>query len=210
MIKKYWKTLVVTSIVNLLPMVMGLMLWEQLPEQMPMHWNMAGEVDGWTGKTFAVFGMPLLMAALEWVCVFATSTDPKNKDVHGKMMHLMLWVIPAVSLVLHGCVYAAALGREVEISLIVPMLLGLLFMCIGNYMPKCRQSYTIGIKLPWTLNSEENWNRTHRLGGFVWTVGGFLMLISGFLGSFWLVIASAAAMVAVPVVYSYLLYRKGV
>ena len=93
----------------------------------------------------------------------------------------------------------------------IPILIGLLFIVIGNYMPKTKQSYTMGIKLPWTLASEENWNRTHRLAGFLWVIGGVYFLAMTFIG--WSLVAfliPLAVMVLVPAVYSYLLYRKGI
>ena len=92
----------------------------------------------------------------------------------------------------------------------MPILLGLIFIAIGNYLPKCKQNYTIGIKIPWTLASEENWNRTHRFAGWVWVGGGVVMLLSGFLGIFWLTLVPAIIMAAVPLIYSYILHKKGI
>jgi uncharacterized membrane protein len=106
--------------------------------------------------------------------------------------------------------YVSALGVSVRVETLMPILLGLLFVAIGNYMPKCKQNYTIGIKIPWTLASEENWNRTHRLAGWVWVGGGVVMLLSGFLGIFWLTLVPAIIMVAVPLIYSYILHQKGI
>ena len=77
-------------------------------------------------------------------------------------------------------------------------------------MPKVKQSYTIGIKLPWTLNSEENWNRTHRFAGGIWMLAGVLVLVGGFAEQFWLVFVALVLAVAIPTVYSYLLYKKGI
>ena len=81
MIKKNWKTLLVASVVLLLPILAGIILWNQLPEQMPTHWNADGEVDSWSSKPFAVFGLPLLMLAIYWVCVLGTSAD----TVYGEL-----------------------------------------------------------------------------------------------------------------------------
>ena len=86
--------------------------------------------------------------------------------------------------------------------------MGLLFIIIGNLLPKCRQSYTMGIKLPWTLNNEENWNKTHRFGGKVWVVGGVIIMATAFAGSFWILLGMLIVMMALPTVYSYCLYRK--
>ena len=208
MIKKNKITLIITSLITLIPIVVGLLLWDQLPEQVPYHWNINGEVDGWASKTQAVFLMPLLMLAMHWICVFASTADPKSKNYHPKSITLVLWICPVLNLVLNTMVYSAALGYGLDIEMLMPILMGVLFILIGNLLPKMQQSYTMGIKLPWTLNNEENWNKTHRLAGKIWVAGGVLILATAIWGSFWILIGASIIMVLVPVIYSYLLYRK--
>ena len=210
MIKKHWKILLVTSLITLLPIVAGVVLWNQLPDPMPSHWNAAGEVDGWSSKPFAVFGLPLIMTAALWLCALGTGADPKKANHPEKVVHLVLWIIPILSIVLFTITYAAALGKNVRIELVMPVVIGLIFAIVGNYLPKCKQNYTIGIKIPWTLNSEENWNRTHRFAGRLWTVCGIAIILTGFFGGFWIFFGVALLMVIAPIVYSYLLHRKGV
>ena len=210
MIKKNWKLLLVTSIVILLPIVAGLILWNQLPEQMPTHWNIAGEIDGWSSKVFAVFGLPGLMLVFQWLCVLGTAADPKKKNHSEKILHLVFWIIPTISVLLFALTYAAALGNEVRMEVIMPVFVGLVLAIVGNYLPKCKQNYTIGIKIPWTLNSEENWNRTHRFAGWIWTIGGIVIMLTGFFGGFWIFAGVVLVMVLVPLIYSYLLHRKGI
>ncbi len=210
MIKKNRKVLLITSLVILLPIVAGAVLWDQLPDAVPFHWNIQGEVDGWVSKPIAVFVLPLVMLALQWVCVFATLADPK-KQAHGeKVLHLVFWLMPVLSIFLHVLTYVTALGGAVKMEMIMPIFMGLLFTIIGNYLPKCKQNYTIGIKIPWTLNSEENWNKTHRFAGRVWVVSGLAMMLTGFFGGFWIFFAVVLAMVLAPFIYSYILHRKGV
>lgn len=208
MIKNNKWTLIITTLVMLLPMVVGLLLWQQLPEQIPSHWGIHGEVDGWTDKTTTVFGFPALMIALHWLCVLASSADPKSKNYHASMIRLALWICPGISLLVNSLVYTAALGYSFDIQLILPLFEGVLFIIMGNLLPKCRQSYTLGIKLPWTLNNEENWNKTHRLAGKVWVGGGVIILATAFLGRFWIMIGTTLAMVIIPTIYSYCLYRR--
>lgn len=210
MIRKHLKLLIITSVIILLPLFAGLILWDRLPAQMPTHWNMAGEVDGWSSKAFAVFGLPLMLLGFQWLCLLGTAADPKRENHPQKVVQLVLWVIPVLSVLLHTLTYAAALGKQVQMEVILPVFIGLLFSIIGNYMPKCRQNYTIGIKIPWTLNSEENWNRTHRFAGWVWTFGGLVILLAGFFGGFWLFLPITLVMVLAPIVYSGLLYREGI
>ena len=210
MIKKYAKLLVLVSVIALLPVLAGLLLWDQLPEQLPFHWNTSWEVDGWCSKPFGVFGTPLILAVIPWLSVFIMAADPKKAGHSEKMMQVLFWLFPVLSVVLHTLIYTAALGKEIRMDLLMPVLLGLLLAICGNYLPKCKQSYTLGLKLPWTLHSEENWNRTHRFAGPIWMVGGVMMILDGFLGESWIMIAAALVMVLAPTAYSYLLYRKGI
>ena len=210
MIKKHLKTLIITSLMILVPLVVGLVLWNELPEQMPIHWNASGEVDDWGSKPFVVFGLPLLMLAAQWLCVLGTGADPKQARHPEKVLQLILWIIPLINLVLFTVTFLVALGMSVQINVVMPLLVGTMIIVIGNYMPKCKQNYTIGIKLPWTLNSEENWNRTHRLAGWLWVVCGLGTFVATFLGAVWLLVPLLLMMILVPVTYSYILYRKGI
>lgn len=209
MIKKNLKTLIITSIVILLPILAGVILWNQLPDPMPTHWNAAGEIDGWSSKPFAVFGLPLILLAAQWLCVLATTTDPKRQNHSEKIYHLVFWIIPVLSIVLHAVTYLTVLGVGVRMEMVMPIFMGLLFVIIGNYLPKCKQNYTIGIKIPWTLNNEENWNKTHRFAGWLWSFCGVAIMFTGFFGGFWVFLPITLLMVLVPVFYSYSLHRKG-
>ncbi len=210
MIKKNLKTLIITSIIILLPILAGLLLWGQLPAQMPTHWNVNGEVDGWSSKAFAVFGLPLILLAAQWLCVLGTAADPKKANHAEKIYQLVLWIIPVINVILSVITYAAAMGKNLPVEMILPVFMGLLFAIIGNYMPKCKQNYTIGIKISWTLNSEENWNRTHRFAGRLWLVCGIVIMLTGFFGGVWAFFGITLAMIIAPIVYSYALYRKGI
>ena len=208
MIKKNKGTLILTSIVILIPILVGLLLWEKLPDQVPTHWGINGEVDGWSNKAFAVFGMPCILLALHWLCFLASMADPKRDAYTRKMLTLVLWICPVISLLVGSLIYAKVLGYDLSVEIIMPLLVGLMFLIIGNLLPKMRQSYTMGIKLPWTLNNEENWNKTHRFGGKVWVIGGVVTMATALIGSFWILLGVLIVMVAAPTIYSYRLYRK--
>lgn len=206
------KLLVLTTIVCLLPIVAGVILYPQLPDQIATHWGFDNEPDGWSGKAFAVFGLPGLMAALNLILPLALAADPKNQNMSPVLLKICLWTMPVVSVLCSAMTLMYALGYEVNIVQFVPALIGVLFIVIGNYLPKTKQSYTMGIKLPWTLNSEENWNRTHRLGGFLWVLGGVAFIVLSIFRwwNLYVFFAILFVMVIVPSVYSYLLYRKGI
>ena len=140
MIKRNKWTLFLTSIITLIPMVIGILLWDKLPEQIPTHWGINGEVDGWSSKAFAVFFFPALLLAIHWICVFASCADPGSKNHHPKMMVLVLWICPVLSLLLNSLVYSAALGYEPAVETILPLLVGLMFIIIGNLLPSAAKA----------------------------------------------------------------------
>ncbi|MBR5596421.1 MAG: SdpI family protein [Lachnospiraceae bacterium] len=202
------KTLILSSIVTLIPLVIGCILWEQLPDVIPTHFGMDGTPNGWSSKAFTVFGIPVLMTFFHLLCVGITSQDPKYYNMSDKLFGLIVWLIPVISLLVVVSCYGGALGWNINISKYAVAGSGILFVIIGNYLPKCKQNYTMGIKLPWTLDNEENWNKTHRLAGFIWVVGGLLITLNAFIGYEWLFIVIILIMTMVPVVYSYLYFKN--
>lgn len=211
MTKRNKIAIVLSSLVTLLPILVGLILWDQLPDSMAMHWGADGHVDGFFGKAFAVFGFPFLLLLGHLVCIWITLRDQRKRDQNEKVVRMVFWIVPVVSLFTNGITYRVALGKEVDISIWVPALLGFMFAIMGNYFPKIKQNRTIGIKIPWTLNNEENWNRTHRFGGKVWVIGGIALLFSGFLptaGMMFVACAAIVLMTLVPMLYSYSVYRQ--
>ena len=210
MIKKNLKTMIITSMIILAPIIVGLILWDKLPAEMATHFDSNRQANGWSSKGLAVFGMPLFLLAVHWFCVAFTSVDPKKQNISDKVFVLIMWLCPIVSIVGNGATYLYALDNTVNTTPMGIMLIGCVLIVIGNYMPKMKQSYTIGIKIPWALNSEENWNRTHRLGGYMYILGGVIILVGGFIQQFWLVPVALVLVVLVPVAYSFILYKKGI
>ena len=210
MLKKYRKTLIIATVIILLPVLAGLILWDRLPEKLPMHFNAAGEVDGWAGKAVGVFAMPAFFVAVQWLCAVGSfKMDPKANNLNDKVMGLVLWFIPMMSVLMHTLVYCTALGMEMNVQIVIPVLIGLVMIAIGNWLPKCKQTYTLGIRLPWTLENEDNWNRTHRFAGPVWVVCGMIIVAGGLIGGafLWVMLAALLTMIAAPTVYSYLLFK---
>lgn len=210
MLKANRKTLIITSIITILPMLIGVIYWDRLPDVMATHFGINNEANGFSSKVFAVFGIPVFLLALLWVGAFVTAHDPKRQNISPKMFSLMLWIAPVVSFVVAAAIYPINLGYELDITFFSELFIGLLFIIIGNYLPKARQNHTIGIRIPWTLANEENWNRTHRLGGYLWMICGILMVIicvTRFVPYKWLFVILLAA-VFVPCIYSYWLHAK--
>ena len=206
--KTYW---LLTSAVTLLPILLGLLLWNQLPDKLPTHFGVDGAADGWSRKGFAVFGLPLLMLFFHGVIYFATRLDKQNRGHNEKVMNLVGLIFPTMSIVASVVIYSLALGKELNLSMLLFPLLGLLFIAIGNWLPKIKQNSTLGIKIRWTLYSEENWNKTHRFAGFLWVIGGVIFCLMGFAPEKMLVFLlplQVILLACVPALYSWLLARK--
>lgn len=203
---KQW---ILPTLICLLPILFYLPFYHQLPDMIPSHFNAAGQADAFMPKTIAIIFPSVLLAGVEVLGAFAMKTDPKNYNYPRQLLTLGLWICPILSVAMNLMVLLISLGKEVHIEVITPVMLGVLFIVMGNYLPKTKHNYTMGIKIPWTLNSEENWRKTHRFGGFVFVLMGFWLIISSFLNSHFLVILIPVAVCTfLPMIYSYLLYRK--
>ena len=200
MMKNEKRTLLLTTLICLIPMIVGALVYKRLPESMATHFGLDGTPNGWSSRPVAVFVLPGILLAVNLLMPFLLRADPKHENMSSALKTVTIWTIPMIWL-----------GYDVRIEQILPILMGVLFVVIGNYLPKTKQSYTMGIKLPWTLASEENWNRTHRLAGFLWVIAGLYFIVMSFIGwSFPAFLIPLFVMILVPTVYSYLLYRKGI
>ena len=204
------KLLLLTSIVILLPMIWGLIIWKQLPNQIPIHFNLAGQANNYQSKPLAVFGLPLFLLLMHLFVIFVTARDSKNQTMNEKMGKVIYWLTPIVSLGVFYLIYSKALGSTTNPSVFASALLGLIFVIMGNYMPKLKVNHTVGIRLPWTLQSEDNWHKTHRLAGKLWVLGGLILLLEAGLQFAvpYVMGIVILTIVFIPVMYSYQLSRK--
>lgn len=211
MLKQHKWKIILSSLVTLLPILYGLIMWDDLPDMLTTHWGADGIADGFGSKAFVVFGVSGILLALHLLCVLVTCLDKKQLRQNQKALGIVFWILPMVSLFANGITYQAAFGMEFDISLLMPGLFGLMFVVMGNYLPKITQNRTLGLKLPWTLNNEENWNKTHRFTGKLWVAGGLALLLCMLLplsALIWAMIAVIATMVIVPTAYSYGIYKR--
>ena len=202
------KAIFLTSLLILIPMAIGLLLWNKLPEEIPVHFNAAGEPDNYESKAFAVFFLPMFLWAMHLLSGFITLADPKKQNISDKIFLLILYICPAAGLFGAIVMYTGALSIPVSVNMIGNLFVGIIFILVGNYMPKTHQNYTIGIKIPWALNDTDNWNQTHRFAGIVWIICGVILVINAFIDIIWIVPACIAAAALVPTVYSYILYLR--
>ena len=202
------KQYILSVVVCLLPIVLGIVLWNRLPEQIAIHFNAAGNPDNYAPKALTVFGLPVFFAAINAFGIFSMTKDPKAERQSQTMRKMACWLCPILSNIIMPITLFIALGENIPIGMIVIALVGVIITVIGNYLPKCKRNYTIGIKLPWTLNDEDNWNHTHRFSGFVWTIVGILLVINAFVQISYLNITLFVILIFLPFIYSYVYYRK--
>jgi uncharacterized membrane protein len=207
--KKHWYffLLIIISV--------GISVWAypQLPGQVPSHWNAAGEVDGYSSKLFAALFGPILLAGIYGILLGVAKIDPRKENyekfagAHRVFVNATLTFLAAI----HIAVIFSGLGYDVNMDWIANIGLGLLFMILGNYLPKVKANYFIGIRTPWTLANETVWVKTHRFGGKVFFIGGAMLIVSAFIPSsfrVFLLISSIVFIAIVPMVYSYFVYKK--
>ena len=204
------KLVLFTSILILLPSLVGCVFWNQLPEEIPTHFNLLGQADGYNHKVFAIFGLPALMLLMHWVLLFLMIKDPKSSNISSKIQVLIYWIIPFVSFLLMISIFGEYLGYSMMSGLLAQIFMGVVMIVIGNYLPKTHRNYIIGIRLPWTLENDENWRKTHRLAGKIWVLGGLLLFLNSFvqLYVYWVFFLTLFFVVIIPSVYSYQLSKS--
>lgn len=191
--------------------VVAAVLYPGLPEMIPTHWNAQGQVDGYMKKPGGVLMMPamavvtyIIMKLIPVISPRGFRTD-KFSDVIGVLQVTLVGFMSIVAIL----VLLEARGLNVRINEMITTGVGLLFVVIGNYLGKVRKNFFIGIRTPWTLASDEVWNRTHRIGGKLFILSGVIIWTGALLRLpiTWTV-AVAVGLVLIPVVYSYFLYRR--
>ncbi len=211
MIKRNKWKLILSSLLILLPILFGICVRERLPDHIATHWGIDGKADGFSSPLTAILLPPLFLLILHWVGLLITFRDNRKNEQNKKILGMVFWIMPVISLFANGFIYAAALGKGWDASMLLFPFMGIMFILFGNYLPKCRRNRTIGIKISWTLANEENWNATHRFSGKVYVIIGVLCLIAAFLPGKtfpWISLALILPAVLIPVFYSYLYYRK--
>jgi len=208
MLKKHWKKMLLASIITVLPIFIGLFLWNRLPDSLPTHFDASGNPDGWSSKLQAVVFLPLFLLAMHWFCICMTLVDPKRKNIGEKIIGILVRMMPALSLLCGAMTYFSALGINVGINKLVSVFVGLVFIASGAMLPHCRQNYTVGIKVPWALHYEDNWDHTHRFAGKLWIIGGVLFTAISLLTTTAVGFIILIPMALAPVIYSYVYYVK--
>lgn len=195
------------------------LLWDRLPERVPIHWNIHGQVDGYAGRPFGALFVPCMNVLVVLLIVFVSKIDPRMRRQSEEARATSLRVLKAVRLafslfltVLSVTMLCIAIGIPLDIGRIIAGGLAFLFLILGNLMGKIRPNYFVGVRTPWTLESPEVWQKTHRLAGRVMVAGALLLLVGALVlpgkATFFVLLPTVILMAFVPIIYSYIAYKK--
>ncbi|SFK77322.1 SdpI family protein [Rhodanobacter glycinis] len=205
------RTLIVSAIFAVIAVGVAIWLYPHLPARVPIHWDGQGHANGYASRFWGVAIWPLMIIVLAALTVLLPCISPRRfaitpfADVYGGLM----LAIQGAMLVIGVTAQLGSAGYPVPISTVVPLVAGVLLVVVGNYMGKLRRNFFVGIKTPWTLASEAVWERTHRLGGWLFVLAGVAMVVDALAGGagWWMLVAVAVACL-VPAAYSYVVYRR--
>lgn len=196
----------------LLSIIGTFMIYSQLPDQVPGHFNFKGEVDRYDSKSSLLFtgALPLILYVM---MIVLPKIDPKRHSYakHEKAYGIIKTIIVVFMILIHWTTILFSLGFNVKVGMIVRIGVGILFIILGNYMGQIRHNYFLGIKNPWTLANETVWRKTHRVGGIAFVASGLLLAFTAFLnGTIAIVVFIASLTIAVvfPTIYSYIEFNK--
>jgi uncharacterized membrane protein len=204
----------VILILAILPLVFTIVFYPMLPELVPMHWNIRGEIDSWSPKFPGAFVCPFIGIAVMVLIYVLPKIDPKKdnyKQFKLQYMYLMLF-LELFFAVIQAAVISVSLGNKFfKIDVLIKIMVGVLFIFLGKIMPKIKSNYFVGIRTPWTIASDDVWAKTHIHGGKVWLIAGLFMAVLSLLpGDAISYISFALIMIAAfePIIYSWVLFEK--
>lgn len=204
--KNLKKNDIIAAVLCLLGIVPGAAVYDKLPDRMITGWDMNNGPNQTQPKAFVVFGMPLIFAAVILICCIIIRMQKRNTE---KMITLMCVLTPALFYCVQGIMLLYALGKLNDIRSITCIVISVLMIVLGNYLPKIRKNWFVGIRTPHSLMSDEVWYKTHRLAGFTVTFGGAVSLATALLGHYMASAAVITAAVLLPSVYAEVIYFVG-
>lgn len=200
----------VLLIIGILPLIALLILGDKVSDQVPLHWNIKGEIDDYGSKWLT----PILTLGLYLLFLLIMFIDPK-KDNYEKFISLLYKLRLILSLffsMIAGITIYIGMGNTFEMDRFLLVSIPLLFCFLGNVIINIKPNWFIGVRTPWTMENENVWRKTHRLTGILWFWGGLLLGIIGFfipkIIGFILLLSIIFILVIVPIVFSYLLFKN--
>lgn len=171
------KVLIITCIACVLPIIIGMYFFNSLPESIVIHWGIDNKPNGFFPKVAFIFGMPLIMSLVQIFCCIITDLSDRNQEANKKTISVLKWIIPIITMVLYIVTIMYALGSNVDIRKIVMIILGILFIILGNYIPKTKNTFALGLKKFMIKNSDFE-SKISRISGYILILDGILFLLS--------------------------------
>jgi len=200
------------TIFIVLGVIISAVAYPLLPEQVASHWGANDQVDGYMSRFWGVALMPLITLAMALLFLAIPAMDPLKENIakFREAFNTFIVLIVAFMLYVHILTLIYNLGYTFRMSLALIPGLGLIFVFAGVMMAKAKRNYFIGIRTPWTLANDYVWDETHKLGSKLFIAAGILSVLTMFLGEngFWLMMVLILGAAFVPVVYSYILFRR--
>lgn len=200
-------------ILILVTIVLWVVFYPHLPEQMPMQWGVDGSVN-WTASRLhgATLNIGMMVILYPFMLIIP-KLDPKRKGYLLKTKVYWVTIYSTMSLLFLVNIFMLiqSSGFNLAIHILVPLLIGFLFIIIGNYMQTVKPNWFMGIRTPWTLSSDSVWKKTHRFSGRLFMLGGLFFLIIPLLPEAWIfayILTLVIITGGMPLIYSYLIYRK--
>lgn len=209
-------TTIIVLLMVIAATVVGILLWNRLPDPMASHWGPNDEVNGYVSKFWGVFLMPLITLGMFVLFLIIPSIDPLKANIaqFRDVFNLFVVLIVVFMVYIYFLTLRWNLGyTNFGMSKAMLPAMGILFFFVGYMLRKAKRNFFIGIRTPWTLSSDKVWDETHRLGSVLFMISGALAFLGSFFGgmtAFWFVFAPLIASTLVTLVYSYLLYQKEV
>jgi len=195
-----------------LPVLVDLFYWNKLPEKLPTHFNAQMVPDSWSSKVVAIVILPVILTLAQGLILYLVDQNSKKYYVKNGIIYTVLTLVPILSIWINFIMISTALNNNVNRfkQPILSSLFGIILIILGVVLKYVKTNPIIGIRLPWTISSEENWRLTNSLGSKVFIVGGIIELVVAICSSMALMIFILAIVITIPVIYSYVLYRKGI
>lgn len=207
------KSATITSVALVIfSFLIALALYPIMPDPMPSHWNAAGEIDGYMSKFWGMFLMPLVSLGMLLLFIAIPRIDPLKANIAQfiESYNVMMVLLIAYMLYVYALTLFAAMGYQFNMTTMLIPAMGILFIVIGFLIGKAKRNFFVGIRTPWTLSSDTVWAKTHALGKWTFIGSGVACIVSAFMGEFgfWLMMISFMATALIPIVYSYILWKR--
>lgn len=192
-----------------IPILIATLFWNKIPNRLPTHFNSQMIADSWNSKPVALITLPIILTIVQLFLIIIVSRDPKNENIQPWIQKTVFSIMPVLSAVILLLTVFGSFPSVLQANY-VNLILGIIFIILGIMLGKVQSNYTVGIRIPWTLHSKQNWNMTHKFGEKIYIVGGTIIIIASFISIKLIFIPTILVIVLAPCIYSYLLHKKGI